>query len=252
MRWLKLKETEQFDLDSPERTILHKSIIKQKKFLNSLYIDWYNKLKKFSNYNDQGKFLELGSGGGFIKEIMPNIITSDVISLPDIDKVFYGENMPFENESLDGIVMIDVFHHIPDSRGFLSEANRVLKKNGKLVMSEPWNSPWGKFIYQNFHHEPFEPTSEKWTIINEGSLSGANGALPWIVFKRDRLQFEAEYPDLEIEFIIQHTPLRYLLSGGLTMKQLVPDFLFKFMTYTDRILSIFHFSMFAYIIVRKK
>src|SRR5687767_4842588 len=130
MRWLKLKEIEDHDLDSPERSLVHKNIIQQKRFLKSLYIDWYNRLKKFSAYYKEGVFVELGSGGGFAKEIMPGIITSDVIQLPDIDMVFAGEKMPFENDSVDGIMMIDVFHHIPDPRGFLSEVNRVLKPGG--------------------------------------------------------------------------------------------------------------------------
>lgn len=250
MRWLKLKEIDEHDLDSPERSLIHKNIIQQKRFLKSLYIDWYNKLRKFSGYNSEGVFVELGSGGGFVKELMPGVITSDVINLPDIDLVFGGENMPFENESVDGIMMIDVFHHIPDPRGFLSEVNRVLKPGGKLVMSEPWNSAWPRFIFTNFHHEPFDP-SGNWGIINNGSLSGANGALPWIVFERDRKIFEKEFPRLKIESIKYHTAFRYLLSGGLTMKQLIPDFLFRFASGIDHFLSFFKFSMFAFIIVRK-
>jgi|SRR5688572_24545658 len=250
MRWLKLREVEQYDLDSPERSLIHKEIIQQKKFLKSLYIDWYRKLMKYSGYNPNGKFLELGSGGGFIKELMPGVITSDVIALPDVDKVFSGEKMPFDDNSLDGIMMIDVFHHIPDPRAFLNEVNRVLKPNGTLTMSEPWNTAWSRLVFQNFHHEPFEPAGG-WHIINSGALSGANGALPWIVFERDRDVFEKEYPNLKIETIKHHTPLRYLLSGGLTMKQLLPGSLFGICTWMDNLLSRFKFSLFAFILIKK-
>ena len=146
--------------------------------------------------------------------------------------------------------MIDVFHHIPDPRSFLKEVDRVLKSNGTLVMSEPWNAPWPRFIFQNFHHEPFEPKGD-WAIINNGSLSGANGALPWIVFQRDRTIFEKEYPGLKIEAIKYHSAFRYLLSGGLTMKQLLPSGLFGLCTKLDNLLGRLKFSMFAYIIIRK-
>ncbi|MBK8443443.1 MAG: hypothetical protein IPL35_08515 [Sphingobacteriales bacterium] len=52
-------------------------------------------------------------------------------------------------------------------------------------MSEPANTAWGRFFYQNFHHEPFQPEAASWEIPSTGPLSGANGALPWIIFKRD-------------------------------------------------------------------
>ena len=38
--------------------------------------------------------IELGSGGGFLKEVINDVITSDVLELPDVDKVFFGEKIP--------------------------------------------------------------------------------------------------------------------------------------------------------------
>eukprot|EP01036_Dinobryon_divergens_P048614 gene48614-65203_t len=130
--------------------------------------------------------------------------------------------MPFETGSVAGIFMIDVLHHIPQPALFLKEAERVLAKGGKILMTEPANSAWGRFIYRNFHHEPFEPKGG-WEIPATGPLSGANGALPWIIFERDRQKFEAEFPHLKIESIRYHTPLRYLLSGGVSKRQLAPN-----------------------------
>jgi len=40
------------------------------------------------------------------------------------------------------------------------------------------------------HHEPFNARSEHWRFDSSGPLSGANGALAWIVFRRDRRRFE--------------------------------------------------------------
>jgi hypothetical protein len=55
-------------------------------------------------------------------------------------------------------------------------------------------------------------------------MQGANQALSYIVFFRDRARFESELPELEIT---QSFPLgnylRYLLSGGLNFRQLVPS-----------------------------
>lgn len=223
MGFLSLKEVEQYNLDDPRRTLAHKEIIKSKKFLNQLYLEWYGEFKQKMQSLPQGHLIELGSGGGFIKEILPAVQTSDVLNLPDLDHVFAGEEMPFDTGSVAAIFMIDVLHHIPQPALFLKEAQRVLAKGGKIIMTEPANSTWGRFIYQNFHHEPFEPKGG-WEIPSTGPLSGANGALPWIIFERDRSRFEAEFPYLKTEKIRYHTPLRYLISGGVSKKQLLPDF----------------------------
>lgn len=251
MRFLKIKSVNQFELDSQERTIAHGKIIRNKKFLKQLYLEWYTNLKNLSSFKDDGNYLEIGSGSGFFKEVIPNLITSDVMLFPGVDKIVYANNIPFADNSLDAIFMVDVFHHIPDVEIFLKEVNRVLKQKGCLIMSEPWYSPWSKFIYQNFHHEPFD-IHANWKLEFDGPLSSANGALPWIVFCRDRLKFETKFPNLKIEQIIYHTPVRYLLSGGVSLKQLVPNFLFRSITHLERIAASKRFSMFANIVIVKQ
>ncbi|NUM31986.1 MAG: class I SAM-dependent methyltransferase [Bacteroidetes bacterium] len=251
--FLKLKNIDKYDLDDPRRTVLHKEIILSKPFLKKLYIEWYNSFKKECSKFENPKIIELGSGGGFIKEVMPDVLTSDILHLAENDLTFNALEMPFENNTIDAFLMIDVFHHVPDSDKFLNEMQRCLKPGGKIIMNEPWNSIWGRFIYKNFHHETFNPQGN-WTIPSNGPMSDANGALPWIVFYRDRKKFEEKFKDLKIKVLKPHTPLRYLLSGGVSMKSLVPDFSFGLFSAIEKILSPFAamFSMFATIIIEKK
>jgi len=239
-------------IDAPERTLEHKKIILGKPFLKKIYIDWYESFIDESKKLPEGKILELGSGGGFLKDLIPSIITSDILDLPNNDMVFSALDMPFDTNSLSGIFMVDTFHHIPDSHLFLKEAIRTLKVGGKIVMIEPANSIWGRFIYKNFHHEPFNPEGD-WSIPNSGPMSGANGALPWIVFERDKEKFKNEFPGFEIENIQYHTPMRYLLSGGVSFKQFVPNFSFEFFKKTDSFISGFskQLSMFMTIKIVK-
>jgi SAM-dependent methyltransferase len=232
---MKFKYAIDLPLDSPERTMLHKEIIRKKLFVRKLYEQWYTKFLNEIKILPEGLLVELGSGGGFFKELDPRVICSDIIDLPSNDMTFSALNMPFENESIRGIFMIDTFHHLPDSGLFLKEANRVLKTGGKIVMIEPANSMWGRFIYQNFHHEPFHPKGE-WKIPDEGPLTGANGALPWIVFVRDRKLFDEKFPSLKIERIEYLNPLLYLISGGVSYHQLMPDFTYKLVNGLDTIL----------------
>ena len=60
-------------------------------------------------------------------------------------------------------------------------------------MIDPWLSPWSKFVYKRFHHEPFRPEARD--CAHSRPLSGANGAIPWIVFVRDRHIFESAFSD---------------------------------------------------------
>lgn len=248
-----LKYSIPHDLDSPERTIFHNKIIKEKLFLRKLYEEWYSVFTALKLQLPEGKIVELVSGGGFLKKIDPDVICSDVLDLPTNDLTFSALEMPFQDNEISFIFMIDTFHHIPDSELFLKEANRVLKKDGMLVMIEPANTFWGRFIYKNFHHEPFD-TNGDWSIPDSGPLSGANGALPWIVFNRDRKRFETTFPNLKLQKTNYHTPLRYLLSGGVSFKQLVPSFSYSFFKLFDKFLSGFskQISMFITIKIIKK
>lgn len=238
----------ELSLDSPERTVLHGEIIKNKRFLKKIYEDWYSVFIDEIKTLPNKKIVELGSGGGFIKDLEPRIICSDVIDLPGNDITFSALDMPFEDKSVGCLLMVDTMHHIPDSEIFLNEVLRVLDNNGKLLMIEPANSLWGRFIYKNFHHEPFNPQGD-WSIPSSGPLSGANGALPWIVFIRDNKRFTKEFPELKIECIEFKDPFGYLISGGVSHKQFLPDFMYPIVRFFDKLLPKIskQLSMFMYI-----
>ncbi|MHC4738211.1 MAG: class I SAM-dependent methyltransferase [Planctomycetota bacterium] len=237
IQWLKLPETSRIkNLDDPAVTLLHAEIIQKKPFLRKLYIDFYKQFLTAVPEPETKVLVELGSGGGFIKEVIPNVTTSDILELPGVDNIFSVLNMPFEEKSVDAFFMVDVLHHIIDPRAFFRETLRILKPDGKIVMIEPANTLWARFIYRNFHHERFD-TKAKWEMENTGPLSNGNGAIPWIIFSRDRDIFESEFPSLRVVTIRNHTPLRYLLSGGLTLRQLLPSFTYPAVKAVEYLLS---------------
>ncbi len=237
IEWLKLPETRNIkDLDDPATTLLHAEIVQKKKFLKKLYIDFYKEFEKAIPDPENKTLVELGSGGGCIKEVIGNVITSDILELPNVDKVFSALDMPFEDSGVDAFFMFDVLHHIAEPRVFFREAIRCLKTGGKIVMIEPANTLWARFIYKNFHHELFDPQAQ-WDLEETGPVSHGNGAMPWIIFSRDRGIFEKEFPQLRIVRMRNHTPLRYLLSGGLTLRQLVPSFTYPLIKGVEFLLS---------------
>jgi len=236
MDWLRLPATRGIaDLDDPATTQLHRRIIQEKPWLRRVYIDFYRQFVQ-AVPNPEGKVLvELGSGGGFLKEIIPNVITSDVLELPNVDRVFAAEHMPFDEASVDAIFMLDVLHHMADPSAFLAEASRCLRVGGRVVCIEPANTAWARFVYTHFHHEEFDP-SGPWST-GTGPLSQANGALPWIIFVRDRQVFERRFPLLKVVRLRNHTPFRYLLSGGLSFRALAPAFAYPLVRGAEALLS---------------
>jgi SAM-dependent methyltransferase len=219
---LRLPQTRQIEsLDVPGTTELHARIIQSKPFLKRLYLDFYRELAG-RIAETGGPVVELGSGGGCIKEVIPAAVTSDVMAVPGVDRVFSATRMPFEDARVGAFVMFDVLHHIKQPRAFFREAIRCLRPGGKIAMIEPANTAWSRLLYTNFHHERFEPQAG-WELDKAGALSESNQALAWIIFHRDRKTFEREFPQLEIVDIRLHSPLRYTLSGGLQFRTLVPD-----------------------------
>jgi SAM-dependent methyltransferase len=221
------KYTIPFDLDDPKATLAHRDLILQKPFLKRLYNDWYDVFIKKAKEIKTGKHLEIGSGGGFLKEVFPEVITSDILALPNVDMVFSAEVMPFKENELGSIVMLNVFHHIPKPYLFLQEAQRTLVKGGKIIMTEPANSALGKFIYKRFHHEPFEENGPR-EIKAGNPLSNSNQALPHIYFERDLELFKKEFPQLKINSIKYHSPFSYIISGGVSRSAMLPYFMYNF------------------------
>jgi SAM-dependent methyltransferase len=219
--------TRGLDIDSPATTQLRRQIVREKAFLRLLYEEWYRTIQGSLPTVD-GETLELGSGAGFMDEFIHGLITSEVFETPGVSIVLDGTQLPFSSRSLRAIVMTDVFHHIPSPRSFLAEAERCLRPGGRIIMIEPWVTAWSRLIYRRLHHEPFEPASELWEFPASGPLSGANMALPWIVFERDRRTFEEEFPALRVRIIRPFMPFAYVVSGGVAMRSLMPGFAYRF------------------------
>lgn len=231
------------DLNDVTATLLHSDIIKSKGFLKKLYSDFYGEFTEHLADTPEGPSVEVGSGGGFFKDVMEDVITSDVVAVPGIDIVFSAENMPFHDSSLSTIFLLNTLHHIKDPKKFFVEVSRCLKRNGIVVMIEPTNSYLARLIFKNFHHEHFDEKAKKWELSGDGRLSDANQAMPWLIFVRDRKTFELIFPNLSITYLRKHTPFCYWLSGGVSLKQLAPSFSYGLFREMENILSPFREQM---------
>lgn len=252
--WLAHPRTRHLDLDDPRTTDLRRAIIREKPFLKRIYDEWYSEIAA-AVPGEAGPVLELGSGPGFLREVIPrDLITTERLFCGGVDAILDGHALPFADASLRAIVFTDVLHHLARVRSFFQEAQRSLRPGGVVVMVEPWVTPWSRFVYTRLHHEPFVPEKAEWEFPQSGPLSSANGALPWMVFARDRARFEREFPLLAIERIVPFMPFRYLVSGGVSLRTLMPAWTYsgwvRFESSLARYMN--HWAMFAFIVLRRR
>ena len=245
--------TRGLDLDDPATTQLRRTIVKDKRFLKLIYEEWYALIADRIPPGP-GAVLELGSGAGFLRVFIPGLITSEVFSCSNCRVVLDGQALPFRDGSLRAIMMTNVLHHIPSTSRFIREAARCLAPGGTIVAIEPWVSSWSRIVYQSLHHEVFDPEKTEWEVSGQGPLSAANGALPWTMFERDRERFEADFPEFRLLTTQGLMPFRYLVSGGISMRSLMPAVTFPLWRGLERAMRRWmpHWAMFALIVVERR
>ena len=217
-----------------------KTLIKEKPLIKRCYDLWYRKLMEDSeSVPDRFRkmiVLELGSGSSYIKELMPEVITSDVA--PGIaDMVIDGRSLSFPDASIKAIFLTHVLHHIPDISLFMKEAGRVLVPGGVISIVDCTHTPLARCFFSKIHPEPYDDAAEQWSFPEGNSMLDSNQALSWILFFRDREKFTKQFPFIHIEKISYLPWFSYLMSGGVNLRSLVPGCLVPVFPSLDRILS---------------
>ena len=219
--------TRGIEIDSPESFEIHRRLLQINPLLNRLYLKWYRQcLPAYEETKGlEGDMIEIGSGVGFLEQVIPGLVKTDVAPNPCASKVLDAMKMDYGDNELRAIFAVGVLHHLSHPRAFLAEAERCLQPGGRVVLVEPSNNFPVRFLVQHLdHYEYFDDKIEDWINGSAGRLSHANNALPWVIFVRDRSRFEKEFPDLKILNIRYHTVLGYLVTGGMTYRPFLPSF----------------------------
>jgi SAM-dependent methyltransferase len=216
------------------------------------YEDWYSAIASNIPQSEE-RVLEIGSGGGFVSSFIPDAITSDVLPLPGIDLVFDAVRLPFRDRSLRAVVMTNVFHHLPDVGAFLSEFARCTRSGGTLVMIEPWVTRWARIVYGKLHHEPFDPDARRGNSAPVSRCRKRTGhCRGWCLCAIEKT-FANRFPALRLATIKPMMPMRYLVSGGVSMRSLSPGWTYSAWKKFDDALTRLspETAMFALIVVRR-
>jgi SAM-dependent methyltransferase len=231
-------------------------LIREKPLIRRCYDLWYGRLLSDADSvpgTRKHSVIELGSGSSYIKDIRPTVITSDIA--PGVaDMIIDGRELPFDDSSVGALLLTHVFHHIPDVHLFFKEASRVLVPGGVISMVECAHTPFARFFFGKIHPEPYIDGATAWQFPSQGRMLDSNQALSWIVFERDRMQFEQLYPEFVIEQRCYLPWLSYLLSGGVNLKSAVPSALIGAVASLDDKLRVMDplFAIHWHITLRKK
>jgi SAM-dependent methyltransferase len=239
-------------IDSKNRTIY-----KNKKLIKIIYQEYYKIIKKFLYVENQNLILELGSGGGNIKKIIPKCITSDQFKKKNIDRIENIYKINFKKNSISNIILIDVFHHLKFPALALEQIHRVLIKKGRVIMVEPAMGLIPRIIYKLFHYEPngFEINInwQKKPLLTPNPKSYfAAQSLPWRAFILKELNLKNKF---SIKSNKPFSDFAFLLSGGYSFRSFYPKKIYPIIRYIDKILtkvSILLFSARMLVILEKK
>jgi SAM-dependent methyltransferase len=257
--WLYEPRVHGVNVDDISLLNIHMEILREKPLLKSAFISFYTEMMKLNVrfLTGSGLQIELGTGAGFFKNLLPQLVTSDIRKGQHIDIALDAQNMTLDDNAVRCIYAINVFHHLPNPERFFSELCRVLTPGGGCILIEPHNGFCSAMLHRNLHiDEVFLPNAKDW-MTNDitGPLSGANQALSYIVFERDIARFNELYGE-NLEVVFQgyiSNYLRYLFSGGLNFRQLLPSIFEPVLRLLEQALKPIsrHFSLHQIIVIRR-
>jgi SAM-dependent methyltransferase len=227
------------DTQAQEFFSKHRRVWEQKHVLRRIYNEeFFARLLSFRKKD--GTSVEVGTGPGFFKQVLPGVLSTDIVWCPWLDVVADAQNLPFGTSSVANIFGVDVLHHITAPMTFLLEAQRVLVPGGRLILVEPWVTPFSYLIYRYFHQEECALSGRPWELTEAQSPSGkkafdSNQAIPYLLFgPRHCSQTLDLLPGLTPLAIEPFCLFAYLLSMGFKPMSLLPEFLYPAVSKIER------------------
>jgi len=184
-----------------------------------------------------GQIVELGSGMGSIKEVIPDCVTTDLFPNPWLDRQENAYRLNFADGSVSHLILFDVWHHLRYPATALREFRRVLAPKGRLILFEPAMSWTGRLVYGLFHNEPLGMGhAATWDAPagfkpDDADYYAAQGAAT-------RMFWRLEQPDRLGDWTLgEATPLpsfEYFATGGFSGPQVGGRHFLEFWRWFDR------------------
>jgi SAM-dependent methyltransferase len=209
----------------------------KKPILRKIYEEFHALIAQHLIFLPHGHVVELGSGIGNIKTVVPHCIRTDLFPNPWIDRVENAYHLSFPDASISDLILFDVFHHLRYPGTALNEFGRVLLPKGRIIIFDPCLSILGLLVWGLLHHEPLgrkEPIDwfapDGWAPENIDYYAASANASR--VF--DGKEFEHRLGQWRIIAKRKFSAISYVATGGYSKLQLYPDSLYPLMRALDR------------------
>lgn len=229
------------DVDGGDRYVVHSRMLAAKPMLKEVFTSFHHTFERLDTtfFSGTGARVEIGAGVTPMRQSYPDVMATDIVPGPGLDDVLDAEKMNLPDESVRVFFGQNCFHHFTNPSLFFQELERVVVPGGGAILLEPYYGFFAEFLFPRlFGTEVFDKKSASWETPTSGPMNGANQALSYIVFNRDRAEFERLFPNLHI--VHQETCnnyMMYLLSGGLNFRQLWPNWAIPVLRFIQRLLS---------------
>lgn len=231
----------EMNVDGESRLELHRQILRKKRMLSEVFREIHHIFRsvELKFLSGDGAKVELGAGVTPMRDSYPDVLATDIVSSPHLDMVVDAQAMNFQDNAVKVVYGQNCFHHFPHPDRFFKELDRVLVPGGGAILLEPYYGTFARFLFKRlFRTEGYDTSYPSWETPVAGPMNGANQALSFIIFIRDRREFQEKYPNLEIvDQVLVGNYLRYLLSGGLNFRQILPDSLAGIIGLIEKLIS---------------
>ena len=166
----------------------------RKPVLREIYADIYRRVVA---QLVPGLTIEVGGGTGNFKDFAPDVLSSDILKAPWLDFVADGTALPLAKGRVDNLVIIDALHHMSCPRRAFSEAERVLRPGGRLIVTEPVITP-GSWLFYKLHPESFSMAADPFEEVKRDPEApyDANQAIATLFFVRHEKRFREVFTTL--------------------------------------------------------
>jgi SAM-dependent methyltransferase len=138
------------------------------------------KVREFIDSFPEGSIIaDLGSGR---RKVSSKCLGVDIVSVPGVDVVGNLFNLPFKENSLDGIIIRGVLEHVPDPHTAVNEMERVLKPGGKVYSSIPFMQGYhpSPGDFQRYTIDGIQRLFSRFEKVECSITRGAGSAFVWI------------------------------------------------------------------------